>query len=76
MLDFGCVAVSHDEDWIGISEHVSFLLEQSHSQLMSLRIQFPERNELLRHVCAKFKFVAEGGKCAHDINLAYTNVSG
>ncbi|KAL0059695.1 hypothetical protein AAF712_013558 [Marasmius tenuissimus] len=46
LLDLGFAALSHDEDWIS-------LLEESDNETL-------EGSELLRRVCQKLKFVAEG----------------
>ncbi|KAJ8085478.1 hypothetical protein PM082_004294 [Marasmius tenuissimus] len=45
--DPGCVAVSHDEDWMSVFED----LDEPH---------IPERNQLLKHFCGRFKFVSKG----------------
>ncbi|KAL0565541.1 hypothetical protein V5O48_016480 [Marasmius crinis-equi] len=48
LLDSGCVAISHDDDWMSI-------LEDSDDVL-------PKGTEVLRRICDKFKFVVEKGK--------------
>ncbi|KAL0570890.1 hypothetical protein V5O48_011068 [Marasmius crinis-equi] len=48
LLESGCIAFSHDEDWMSIaSEFGDELLWES---------------DLIRRVCNRFKFVVEGGK--------------
>ncbi|KAK1234657.1 hypothetical protein PQX77_002140 [Marasmius sp. AFHP31] len=47
MLDVGCVAFSHDEDWMSVLRELN-------------EPQIPEGNELLKKICEKFKFVADG----------------
>ncbi|KAK1221561.1 hypothetical protein PQX77_015680 [Marasmius sp. AFHP31] len=47
MLDSGCVAFSHDEDWINV------LTDYNEPEL-------PKGEEFLKLICEKFKFVAEG----------------
>ncbi|KAK1230640.1 hypothetical protein PQX77_006270 [Marasmius sp. AFHP31] len=48
LLDGGCMAFSHDEDWMSVLQELN-------------EHRTPEGNELLKKVCEKFKFVAEGG---------------
>ncbi|KAL0063882.1 hypothetical protein AAF712_009163 [Marasmius tenuissimus] len=47
LLNVGCVALSHDEDWMNILQELN-------------ETQISEGNELLKRVCEKFKFVVEG----------------
>ncbi|KAK1235328.1 hypothetical protein PQX77_001456 [Marasmius sp. AFHP31] len=46
-LDSGCVAFSQDEDWMDVLE--------------DFNEEVPSGTELLRRICGKLKFVAEGG---------------
>ncbi|KAJ8078289.1 hypothetical protein PM082_000496 [Marasmius tenuissimus] len=46
LMNSGTVAFLHDDDWMSV-------LEDSDEQL-------PDRDELLRRICRRFKFVAEG----------------
>ncbi|KAJ8088477.1 hypothetical protein PM082_022550 [Marasmius tenuissimus] len=46
-FEFGCVAFSQDEDWMSVLE--------------DLDEEVPSGTELLRRICGKLKFVAEGG---------------
>ncbi|KAL0068200.1 hypothetical protein AAF712_004861, partial [Marasmius tenuissimus] len=45
--DSGCVAFSHDEDWISVLEDLG-------------EPQTSERNQFLKHFCRRFKFVSKG----------------
>ncbi|KAL0056786.1 hypothetical protein AAF712_016602 [Marasmius tenuissimus] len=47
LLDSGCVAISHDEDWINV------LADFNEPEL-------PKGKDFLKLICEKFKFVAEG----------------
>ncbi|KAJ8085481.1 hypothetical protein PM082_004297 [Marasmius tenuissimus] len=47
LFNAGCVAFSHDEDWMSVIED----LDEPH---------VPMEDELLKCICGKFKFVAEG----------------
>ncbi|KAK1236376.1 hypothetical protein PQX77_000360 [Marasmius sp. AFHP31] len=53
LLDSGCVALSQDEDWMSVSEDSD---EEA-----------PSGTELLRRICGKLKFVAEGGAIYTEI---------
>ncbi|KAK1222638.1 hypothetical protein PQX77_014506 [Marasmius sp. AFHP31] len=46
LLDAGCVAVSHDEDWISI--------------VRDSDDEFPSSAEIVRRICTKFKFTIDG----------------
>ncbi|KAK1219489.1 hypothetical protein PQX77_017803, partial [Marasmius sp. AFHP31] len=48
LLDFGIAAISHENDWLSVQEDFDDPVEA------------PQAMELLRRICAKFKFVAEG----------------
>ncbi|KAJ8072169.1 hypothetical protein PM082_015727 [Marasmius tenuissimus] len=48
LLDTGCVAISHDDDWINI-------IRESDEEI-------PPAVETIRRVCSEFKFALEGGE--------------
>ncbi|KAL0571152.1 hypothetical protein V5O48_010807 [Marasmius crinis-equi] len=48
LLDVGCIAFSHDDDWMSIVE--------DHPEE-----KFPGKIEMIRRISSKFKFVVEQG---------------
>ena len=59
------MSLSHDEDWMSVLEDVCPFFNTSVplSNHISIQVdeELPRGVELLRRICGKFKFVAEGG---------------
>jgi len=69
LSELGYVAISHDDDWMSVLEAVSspILVSPFNGNVNHMLIQsdqsFPGEIELLKRICERFKFVAEGGAC-------------
>ncbi|KAL0567831.1 hypothetical protein V5O48_014164 [Marasmius crinis-equi] len=55
LLDAGCIAFSHDDDWISVAK------DGKDSEL-----EFPPKTELIRRISSTLKFVVEQGKSTHN----------